>query len=334
MKRPFRRAALAFVAGIALTLAISTLATGGRASAAGPTTVNLGAADPFAILAGTPAVTNTGNTRVTGDIGIHPAAAVTGFPPGIVVGTINRADAVALQAKNSLSAAYNDAASRPVTSVVAAGTLSGTLVGGVYNSGASVLGIAGTVTLDGQNDPSSVWIFQATSAMVIASGSTVALINGAQPCNVFWQVTSSASLDTTTNFVGTIMAQTSVTMANGVTLNGRALAQNGDVTLINDTIIRSSCSAVSTTPVPTFGPTPGPATPAPTVAATVAPSAAPTTAATATPIGRTAAPSIRSLPSTTTNDDHNFVILALVAIGFASLYMVARARRRSRHLVV
>jgi type VI secretion system secreted protein VgrG len=173
--------------------------------------------------------------------------------------------------------------------------------------------------------------------MVIASGSTVAFINGAQPCNVFWQVTSSASLGTTTNFVGTIMAQTSITMDNGVTLNGRALAQNGDVTLINDTIIRSSCSAVSTTPTPTFGPTPGPATPAPTAAATVAPSAAPSTGATATPIGRTAAPaapSIRLLPSTTTNEDHTSVILTLVAIGFASLYMVARARRRSRHLVL
>ena len=225
MKRPFRRAALAFVAGIALTLAISTLATGGRASAAGPTTVNLGAAESFAILAGTPDITSTGASVVNGDVGIHPAAVITGFPPGIINGSRHPADALALQAKNSLTAAYLDAASRPVTSVIAAGTLSGTLVGGVYNSGASILSIAGTVTLDGQGDATSVWIFQAQSSMVIASASRVAFINGAQPCNVFWQVTSSASLGSTADLAGTIMAQTSITMANGVTLNGREIGR-------------------------------------------------------------------------------------------------------------
>jgi hypothetical protein len=329
MKRSFRRAALAFVAGIALTLAISTLATGGRASAAGPTTVNLGAADSFAILAGTPDITSTGASVVNGDVGIHPAAVITGFPPGIINGSQHPADATALQAKNSLTAAYLDAASRPVTSVIAAGTLSGTLVGGVYNSGASILSIAGTVTLDGQGDASSVWIFQAQSSMVIASASRVAFINGAQPCNVFWQVTSSASLGSTADLAGTIMAQTSITMANGVSLNGRALAQTGTVTMINDNINRTTCATVSTTPVPTFGPTPGPAT------ATPATTVAPTTAPTATPIGRTAAPAVSSLPSTaTSSNDHTFVILSLGVIIFVILYMVARARRRSRNLVV
>jgi len=314
-----------FAAAIALTLAISTLTTGVTASAAGPAPVNLGSADAFAILAGTPSISNTGASSVNGDVGIHPAAAITGFPPGVINGAQHAADAIALQAKNSLTAAYNDAAARPVSSVVAAGALSGTLVGGVYNSGASILSIAGTVTLDGQNDPTSVWIFQAQSSMVIASGSVVAFINGAQPCNVFWQVTSSASLGSTSTLSGTIMALDSITMANGVTLNGRALAQTGTVTLINDNISRVTCAAVSTTPVPTFGPTPGPATPAPTVA----PSAAPV--ATATPIGTT----IRTLPSTATiDDDYTFVILALVVIIFVILYMVARARRRARHLIV
>src|SRR4029078_10285993 len=210
---------------------------------------------------------------VNGDVGIHPAAAITGFPPGVINGAQHAADAIALQAKNSLTAAYNDAAARPVSSVVAAGALSGTLVGGVYNSGASILSIAGTVTLDGQNDPTSVWIFQAQSSMVIASGSVVAFINGAQPCNVFWQVMSSASLGSTSTLSGTIMALDSIPMANGVTLNGRALAQTGTVTLINDNISRVTCAAVSTTPVPTFGPTPGPATPAPTGATSRAPAA-------------------------------------------------------------
>ena len=335
MKRPFRGATLFIAAAVALTLAISALTTSGIASAAGPTTVNLGPAGAFAILAGTPAITNTGASTVQGDVGIHPAAAVTGFPPGIVAGVIHAGDNPALIGKNYLGSAYDDAAGRPVTSLVAAGALSGTLVGGVYNSGGFTLSIAGTVTLDAQNDPSSVWIFQATSDLVTASSSTVAFINGARPCNVFWQVTSSASLGSGSTFVGTILAMTSITMANGVTLNGRALARNGQVTLINDTITSPGCAvAAAATPAPTATPT---ASPSPSPTATVAPSAAPTAAPTATPTGTTATivPAVAGLPSTTTiEDDNTFVILALVVMMFVILYMVARARRRARQPAV
>jgi len=193
-------------------------------------------------VAGTPAVTNTGPTTITGDLGIHPAAAVTGFPPGTVSGTIHRADAVALQAKSDLVTAYTDAAGRPATATH--GTLGGlTLVAGVYNAGGTTLGLTGTLTLDGQDDPNAVWIFQATSDLVTASSSTVRVINGGQACNVFWQVTSSATLGSGSTFVGTIMALASITMASGVTVDGRALARNGEVTLINDTITRRACSA-------------------------------------------------------------------------------------------
>ena len=334
MERPFRGATLFITAGVALTLAISLVTTGVAANAAGPTTVILGSASTFAILAGTPAVTNTGASIIAGDLGIHPAAAVTGFPPGIVAGAVHTADAQALLAKNDLAAAYTDAAGRPVTSTIAA--LSGTLVGGVYNSGPSVLSIAGTVTLDGQNDPSSVWIFQAQSGLTTASTSTVTLINGANPCNVFWQVTSSATLGSGSNFVGTILALSSITMDDGVTVNGRALARNGDVTLINDRITRPNCaSATAATPAPTATPTASPtasATPsaAPTVVATATPG--PTVAAAATP---SAAPSVRSLPSTATaDDDYAFVILALAVSMFVILYMVARARRRAHQPAV
>ena len=139
---------------------------------------------------------------------------------------------------------------------MAGGTLGGqTLVGGVYNAGGVTLGLTGTLTLDGQNDPSSVWIFQATSDLVTASSSTVAFVNGAQPCNVFWQVTSSATLGSGSTFVGTILALTSITMADGVSMNGRALARNGEVTLINDSITVSTCAAPSPTGSPTVGPT-------------------------------------------------------------------------------
>ena len=266
---PIRTARPGLSLAFATVLAIGMLAVGPTAFAAGPTTVGLGTAAAFAVLAGTPAITNTGASTITGDVGIHPAAAVTGFPPGIVNGTIHAADAVALQAKSDLVVAYDDAAGRTPATAVAGGTLGGlTLVGGVYNAGGVTLALTGTLTLDGQNDPNSVWIFQATSDLVTASSSTVAFINGAQPCNVFWQVTSSATLGSGSTFAGTILALTSITMASGVAMNGRALARNGDVTLINDSITRSTCAA----PAPTAGPTGSP-----TVAASVPPTDTPAT---------------------------------------------------------
>jgi len=254
MRTGVHGAKLLLSAGMAVTLAIGMLAAGQTAYAAGPAPVGLGTAAPFAVLAGTPAVTNTGSTTITGDLGIHPAAAVTGFPPGTVSGTIHKADAVALQAKSDLVTAYTDAAGLPVTATH--GILEGlTLVGGVYNAGGVTLDLTGTLTLDGQNDPDSVWVFQATSDLVTASSSVVKLINGASPCNVFWQVTSSATLGSGSTFVGTILAKESITMANGVTVDGRALARNGDVTLINDTITSSPCSA---SPSPSATPSPSP----------------------------------------------------------------------------
>ena len=245
MKTQVHGGKLRLWAGIAATLAIGMLAAAPMATAAGPAPVGLGTAAPFAVLAGTPGVTNTGNTTITGNVGIDPAASVTGFPPGTVNGTIHTADAVALQAKVDLVTAYNAAAGRTPVTAVAAGKLGGkTLVGGVYSGDA--LALTGTLTLDGQNDPNSVWVFQAASTLVTASTSKVALIRGANPCNVFWQVTSSATLGSGSTFVGTIMAMTTITMANGVTVNGRALARNGAVTLINDKINNSSCTAAST----------------------------------------------------------------------------------------
>lgn len=267
MKTRVHGARLLLSAGIAVTLALGMLATARTAHAAGPATVGLGTAEPFAVLAGTPAVTNTGPTTITGDLGIHPAAAVTGFPPGTVSGTVHAADAVALQAKSDLVIAYDDAAGRTPVTVVAGGILGGqTLVAGVYNAGGVTLDLTGTLTLDGQDDPNSVWIFQATSDLITASSSTVRFINGGQSCNVFWQVTSSATLGSGSTFVGTILALTSITMNDGVTVDGRALARNGDVTLINDTITRSTCSTPTPTPSATTG---SPAAPTPPGTATL-----------------------------------------------------------------
>ena len=179
MTRNVRTARRGLSMAVAAALALGMLAVGPTAFAAGPPAVGLGTAAAFAVLAGTPAITNTGPTTITGDVGIHPAVAVTGFPPGVVTGTIHAADAVALQAKSDLVVAYDDAAGRTPATAVAGGTLGGlTLVGGVYTAGGLTLALTGTLTLDGQNDPNSVWIFQATSDLVTASSSMVTFING------------------------------------------------------------------------------------------------------------------------------------------------------------
>jgi Ice-binding-like len=237
--------------GMALALTFGILAAGQVvfAAAAGP--VGLGTAASFAVLAGTPDITNTGPSTIAGNVGISPGAAVSGFPPGTINGKTYKAVAVAVKAKSDLVIAYNDAAGRASTATHA--TLGGlTLVGGVYNAGGATLDLTGTLTLDAQQNANAVWIFQATSDLVTASSSTVRVINGGQACNVFWQVTSSATLGSGSKFLGTIMALTSITMASGVTVEGRALARNGTVTLINDSVTRSTCAAA---PAATRAPT-------------------------------------------------------------------------------
>ena len=320
MKTRVRGGTLPLSAGIAFTLAVGMLAAGQTANAAGPAPVGLGAAAPFAVLAGTPAVTNTGPTTITGDLGISPAAAVTGFPPGTVNGTIHAADAVALQAKSDLVIAYNDAAGRTPVTVVAGGALGGqTLVPGVYNAGGGTLDLTGTLTLDGQNDPNSVWVFQATSDLITASSSSIRFVNGGQPCNVFWQVTSSATLGSGSSFVGTILALTSITMNDGVTMDGRALARNGNVTLINDTIMRSTCSTSTPTPSPT-------AAPSPTASPTAAPS--PTPIATPAP-GSTAAPTPPPTDTLATSAVPGSRTTLVILVGILLLALVVVASRRS-----
>jgi hypothetical protein len=202
--------------------------------------VGLGTADSFGVLAGQ-TVTNTGPTTINGDLGVMPGSAIPGFPPGTVNGTIHAADAVALQAQSDLTTAYNDTAGRTPPALVSADLGGLTLTAGVYKA-PGALGLTGALTLDAQGDPNSVFIFQAASTLTTASASRVNMINGAQPCNVFWQVGSSATFGTTSAFVGNVMALTSITLNDGVTLQGRALARNGAVTLINDTITAAHCA--------------------------------------------------------------------------------------------
>jgi uncharacterized repeat protein (TIGR01451 family) len=202
--------------------------------------VNLGTAGNFAVLAGS-GITNTGPTTITGDVGTFPTTTETGFGSVTLIGTNHGGDAVTQVAKTDLTTAYNDAAGRvPATTV--SGDLGGlTLVPGVYKS-ASSLGLTGTLTLDAQGDPNAVFIFQMGSTLTTASGSNVSLINGAQSCNVFWQVGSSATLGTGSTFRGTILALTSITATTAATVDGRLLAMNGAVTLDTNTITRATCA--------------------------------------------------------------------------------------------
>jgi len=251
---------------LALTLGTAVAGVGGSPADAAQATVGLGTAASFAVLAGQ-TITNTGPSVISGDVGLSPGSSVTGFPPGTINnGTLHVADAVALQAQADVTTAYNDAAGRSPTATVTADLGGQTLLSGVYTG--STLELTGTLTLDAQGDPNAVFVFQTASTLISASTSTVTMINGGSPCNVFWQVTSSATLATNSVFVGTVLALTTITVATGATITGRLLARNGEVTLDNNTINGVGCAAgtpttatttpgaTDTTPTATAPPTP------------------------------------------------------------------------------
>lgn len=230
-------------------------------------TVGLGSAESFAVLAGA-GITNTGPTTVSGtaggDMGSHPTPAFTGEADVTTTGTKYLAGEAAVEnAKADLLLAYNDAAGRvPATTVT--GDLGGqTLVAGVYNS-ASSLGLTGTLTLDAENNADAVFIFQAGSTLTAETNSTVVLLNGAQACNVFWQVGSSATFKTDSVFIGAVLASDSITAQTRAKFDGQLLALNGAVTLDTNTIINDAC-AVASTPEPVTDSTPetSPEAPAP-----------------------------------------------------------------------
>ena len=219
-------------------------------AAAAPT---VGTEQSFAVLGGQ-TVTNTGPSVITGNLGVSPGTAITGFPPGEVIGETHAADAVALQAQADTTILYDDLASQPCTSDVTGADLGGrTLAPGVYCA-TSGLQLTGALTLNAGGDPNAVWVFKAGSTLITASNSSVLLTGGANPCNVYWQVGSSATLGTNTSFVGNIVALTSIALTTGATLSGRALARNGAVTLDSNTINAPVCGGSSVSLDKTFSP--------------------------------------------------------------------------------
>ena len=215
------------------------LGTSQEALAAAP---SLGTAQSYAVLASS-TLTNVGPTTILGDIGVSPALAIIGFPPGTVTGTVHAGDAAAAQARSDVTTAYNALAGDACDVDLTGQNLGGlTLTPGVYCLSAAAQ-LTGTLTLNAQGNPSAVFVFQIGSTLTTAANSSVKLINGGQPCNVFWQIGTSATLGTATAFVGDILALTSITLNTGANVSGRALARNGAVTLDTNQIVAASCAA-------------------------------------------------------------------------------------------
>jgi len=233
------------IAGIILALALFAVPAAAQAAP-----VNLATASPFVVLGGQ-AVTNTGPSVLNGDLGVSPGTALTGFGlPAVVNGATHENTAVAAQAQADLTNAYDVAAGQEVA---LDRNLSGTDLGnrklspGAYRYTSDAL-LTGALTLDAAGDPNAQFVFLIGSELKTESASSVVLINGASPCNVYWQVGSSADIGTTTTFQGNLMALTSISLKNEATVIGRMLARNGQVSLINNVLTAPLCATGSDTP--------------------------------------------------------------------------------------
>jgi hypothetical protein len=232
-------------AGIALAVGFALVALPSAAQAQ----VNLGTAGSFVVLGGA-SVTNTGPSVLNGDLGVSPGTSLQGFGlPAVVNGATHNNNGVAAQAQLDLATAYDVAAAQPVLpSDDLTGTDLGnrTLTSGAYRYSSSAQ-LTGPLTLDAEGDPNAQFVFEIGSTLTTASASSVVLVNGASPCNVYWQVGSSATLGTTTAFQGNLMTLADISLNNGATVIGRLLARSaGAVTLINNYLSRPGCTTDTT----------------------------------------------------------------------------------------
>ena len=200
-----------------------------------PSIVDLGAAAPNGIMAGTQVTCITGGT-INADVSISPGNTITGFGPCVITGVQHLGDAVAAHGQEHLTTAYNTLAGLPCppANAIVANLGGTTKPAGVYCT-ASGIGVTGTLTLDGGGDPNATFVFQAGSSLTTAGN--VVLINGAQAKNVYWQVGTSATIGTASQWQGNILALTSITLVDNANLLGRALARNGAVTLGTNNVI-------------------------------------------------------------------------------------------------
>ena len=314
----------------------------------------MGTAANYAVMA-TSEITNTGATTIQGGLALHPGTSVSGEP--VVTGNYDVNNAAADLAHDHLIVAYGDAFDALTTTNLTGSDLGtvGVLTPGVYTFDSSAQ-LTGNLTLDGGGATNPVFIFQMGSSLTTATSASVSLQNGAGACAIFWQVGSSATIGAATSFQGTLMAAESISMNAGATIGvgglnygGRALAMNGAVTMINNTIIAPSDECVfSAAPTPTPTPTPVPtATPSPvaTVAPTTAPSSPtssapaasdiPTTVPVFTVPGISLFPGLPDLPNThmagspaaATTMVPWLALTALAALGGLSIKVLSSRRR-------
>ncbi|MCW2684934.1 MAG: hypothetical protein JWP33_2847 [Blastococcus sp.] len=236
---------------VALVAPALVVAATGEARAADPV-VRLGLTSGFSVLAGS-AVTNTGRSEFWADIGLSPGSSIGGGQMVMRGGVIRTdADTAPDDAQVALSTAWTDAANAGPASMRASNTLGladgigETLGAGVYEF-PSTIDLTGVLTLDGGGREDAVFIFQAGSDLTTASSSQVNLTGGAKACNVFWKV-NTATLGTTSSFRGNLLANTSITLTTGATVEGRVLARSGAVTLDSNVISEPGCAAGATNP--------------------------------------------------------------------------------------
>ncbi|MGZ4801117.1 MAG: ice-binding family protein [Acidimicrobiia bacterium] len=279
--RRWSASAIAFTLAAAVMLTFALPADGAIVP-----TVPLGTAADFSVLGGS-VVSNSGATTLEGSVGVWSGTVISGAPVVLFPGTTEAGTPAAHQAQIDLGLAYTDAAGRTVDTITGTELGSQTLGAGVFATAAKdPLTLNGSLILDGGGDPNSVFIFQTDSTFITAANSSVTLINDAQECNVFWQVGSSATLALSSTLAGSVMAQDSITLAAGVTVHGRVLAQGAAVTMDTDMFVNPTCDL--TPPVTTT-----------TTASTTTTTLAPTTT-TLAPTTTTLAPTTTTFPPTTT----------------------------------
>ncbi len=325
---------------LALTGALLLVFPGAAGAAIVPN-VNLRTAANYSVL-GASGVSSAHNppvlpTSMHQNLGVSPAAGtfITGFPPGQVLAPGVTDVSGSAQAQLDVTAAYNDTHTRGALTGTTGTELGGqTLVGGVYAATTAPkgpLGLTGTLTLNGQGDPNTVWIFQTDSTLITGPGSRVRLINGAQECNVYWQVLSSATLGADSTFVGNILALTSVSALSNVTVHGRVFARTAGVTLIDDHFTTPTCA--TSLPVPTTVPGGGATTSTTLAGAPGSTAPGSGTGSTTTTLGLTVGivgpprTGVAPLPA------HSFPWTGVLLVGVggvASVGMIARRRMQRR----